>query len=199
MLRTQFETKRNGVFDPDAALSMLNPHQQQGVKAVEKGFTKSRIKINPEHQQGITLGLISIWNSQMEIQEHAAAFSGVIRDMRSVLFTKGSNGAPTIYQMLRAVRGMPAAKMLQQYVNIAATSDTVNAYNALDGISKILAHNMSIAYLCGNLGTAAKQFPSFFRVLPYAGAASTLNAVYDYIQQPIKFEQECYRLDPQLV
>ena len=197
MLRTLVETKREKVFEADPA-QMLTGKSGEGFRSIDTGFTKKRKKIKPKNQQGIQLGLISTWHTQMAVQEHAAAFGELIRDMRSVLFAKGKDDTATVYQMLRATRGNAAAKMLQRYVNIAATSDTLNAYDALEGISKTLARNMSIAYLCGNFGTVCKQFPSFIRVLPYAGAESTLKALYDALQHPWTFFDEVSKLDPQL-
>ncbi len=196
MRRLVFETHRDGVFDPDAAENAAK--QGAGFRSVEKGFTENRKKIRPEHQQGIDLDLISIWHSQVAVQEHAAAFAGLIRDMRSVLFARNKDGGATVYQMIKATRGQAAATKIRQYFNIAATSDALNAYDALEGISKVMARNMSIAYLCGNLGTMAKQTGSFPRVLVYAGPTATFNALGQFLRHPKKFLAECYKLDPQL-
>ena len=100
--------------------------------------------------------------------------------------------------MLKATRGQPAATMIRQYFNLAATSDSLNAYNTLDGIAKVLARNMSVAYLCGNLGTMLKQIGSFPRVLVYAGPIATFNAIGEFMRHPKKFLAECYKIAPQL-
>ena len=198
MRRVSYEVKRSGVFDPDAAENMTASQQGTGFRSVDKGFSISREKIKAEHQQGIELGLISIWHSQIAVQEHAAAFGGLIRDMRSVLFARNKNGGPTVYQMLKATRGQPAANMIRQYFNLAAVSDSLNAYDVLDGFSKVLARNMSVAYLCGNLGTMMKQTGSFPRALVYAGPTATFNAIGQFLSNPKQFLEKCYKLDPQL-
>ena len=57
---------------------------------------------------------------------------------------------------------------------------------------------MSIAYLCANSGTVLKQLGSFPRVLPYAGSTATIGSIGHFMQNPKRFMEECYKLDPQL-
>ena len=198
MRRIEFTSKRDGILDPDAAENLMSSQQGSGFRSVERGFTKSRQDISEKNQKGIELGLVSMWHSQVELQEHAAAFGQLVSDLRKILMARTKNDEATVRQMVKQTRGLPAWKMIRQYFNILATSDTLNAYDALDGISKTMAKNMSVAYLCGNLGTILKQLGSFPRVLPYAGATSTLNALAQFMQNPNAFIEECYRLDPQL-
>ena len=141
---------------------------------------------------------MSVWHSQVERQEHAAAFGQVVQDMRRVLIGKGKNDEATIRKMIRATRGRYAWDMVKQYANIIANNETQNAYDTLDDVAKYFARNMSIAYLCGNAGTVLKQLGSFPRVIPYAGAAATINSIGQCMQNPRQFMEECYRLDPQL-
>ena len=198
MRRLDYSTKRDGVLDPDAAENLMSSQQGAGFRRVDRGFSKSRQDISAQNQKGIELGLVSMWYSQVETQEHAAAFGQLVRDLRKILMAKPKDGETTVRQMVKQTRGLPAWTMIRQYFNLLATSDTLNAYDALDGIAKTLARNMSVAYLCGNLGTVLKQLGSFPRVLPYAGPIATLNALAEFMKNPAAFLEECYRLDPQL-
>ena len=199
MRRIEYTAKRDGILDPDAAENLSNSQLGSGFRSVNRGFSKSRQDISEQNQKGIELGLVSMWYSQVETQEHVAAFGQLISDLRRVLMSKDrDSGEPTIRQMVRRTRGLPAWAMIRQYFNLLAASDTLNAYDALDGITKTMARNMSVAYLCGNLGTVLKQLGSFPRVLPYAGTTATFNALAQFIQNPSKFIEDCYKLDPQL-
>lgn len=198
MRRIDYSTKRDGVLDPDAAENLMSSQQGVGFRSVDTGFTKSRQDISAQNQKGIELGLVSMWYSQVETQEHAAAFGQLVSDLRKILMARPKDGETTVRQMVKQTRGLPAWTMIRQYFNTLAVSDTLNAYDALDGIAKTLARNMSVAYLCGNLGTALKQLGSLPRVLPYAGPTATLNAIAQFMQNPAAFIEECYRLDPQL-
>lgn len=198
MRRLDYSTKRDGILDPDAAENLMSSQQGSGFRRVDTGFTKSRQDITEQNQKGIELGLVSMWYSQVETQEHAAAFGQLVRDLRKILMARPKDGETTVRQMVKQTRGLPAWTMIRQYFNLLATSDTMNAYDALDGIAKTLARNMSVAYLCGNLGTVLKQLGSFPRVLPYAGPTAMLNAIAQFMRDPTAFIEECYRLDPQL-
>ncbi|MBQ6738490.1 MAG: hypothetical protein IJP41_08575, partial [Synergistaceae bacterium] len=197
MRRIEVTTSNAGMIDPDAGDKLLASRKGSGMGDVEKGFSKSRINMRGK-QSGIQLGLVSIWHSQVEIQEHAAAFGQLTRDLRAVLLSKGENGDVTLRQMLRQTRGKYAWDMIKNYYNIIANGDTIQAQNAFDGLARYMAKNMSIAYLCGNLGTVLKQFGSFPRVIPYAGVTSIFNNLTQAVTNWKNFSEECYNLDPQL-
>ncbi|MBQ7193585.1 MAG: hypothetical protein IJR98_04365, partial [Synergistaceae bacterium] len=82
MRRIEYTSKRDGVLDPDAAENLMSSQQGSGFRSVERGFTKSRQDISAQNQKGIELGLVSMWYSQVELQEHAAAFGQLVSDLR---------------------------------------------------------------------------------------------------------------------
>ena len=200
MRRLEFSSSSGGLHNPDAGNldSVLSGITQGYMGRVERGFAESRVNFKQNAQPGIDLNIISVWYSQVEAQEHAMAFGQLVKDLRRVLIGKSENAETTIREMVRETRGKYAWEMIKQYFNIIATNDTQQAYDALDDIARYLAKNMSIAYLCGNLGTALKQMNSLAFVLPYAGPTHIINSIGQFLSNPQAFMEECYNLDPQL-
>ncbi len=198
MRRLEYTSSNRSMIDPDSAENLLSSQAGSGMSTVQRGFSQKRRNFAKQNQNGIQLGLLSIWHSQVDAQEHAAAFGQYVRDLRRILLGRDENSPSTIRQLVKQVYGKYAWETIREYFNVIAANDTQNAYDTLDGISRYLAKNMSIAYLCGNLGTAIKQTNSFFRVIPYAGPTSMINAIGQFIQNPNQFMQDCYSLDPQL-
>lgn len=191
MRRIEYTTKQNNI-NPDAAQS-----GNSGMGNVEKGFTKSRAEYGEKQQPGIDLGLVDIWKSQVAAQEHYVAFAEHVKDLRSILLGR-RNGNPSIRQMVKEVHGNYAWDMIKKYFNIIANDDFQNSHDILDGLSRYMGRNMSIAYLVGNVGTMIKQIGSFFLALPYAGPVSMLNTIGQFLNGRENFLEECYNLDPQL-
>ena len=125
MRRIEYTSKRDGVLDPDAAENLMSSQQGSGFRSVERGFTKSRQDISAQNQKGIELGLVSMWYSQVELQEHAAAFGQLVSDLRKILMARTKDDEATVRQMVKQTRGLPAWTMIRQYFNLLATSDTV--------------------------------------------------------------------------
>ena len=198
--RLEFTTNNSGMVNPDAAESDLNPASffGRGMGKVERGFMQSRVDFKENKQPGIDLHIFNIWNNQIEAQEHAMAFYPLVRDLRQALLSKNKGDDATVRQMIKETRGKYAWEMVQQYFNIIATNETMQAYNTLDDVTRYLSKNMSVAYLCGNLGTALKQWNSFFFVMPYAAPNHIINSIGECIQNPKAFLEECAKLDPQL-
>lgn len=199
MYRIEINRNTWGVSDPDAAEILLKSRQQrEGIASINRGFSKSRQNISAKNQIGVDLNIVSNWYAQVEIEEHAAAFAELVGDLRNVLFGNNDNREASIYKMIKQTHGKYAAQKIKSYFNLLATSDTLNCYDALDGLAKVMARNMSIAYLCGNVGTVFKQFGSYFLALPYAGPTASFNAWAQAMRNPNAFMEECFKLDPQL-
>ena len=198
MRRLEYTSSNRSMVNPDAAENLFSSQSGSGMAGVQKGFSISRVKFGEKRQSPIDLGLTNIWHSQVEAQEHMAAFAGLVKKLRSVLLGRDENSGTTIRQMVKATRGQPAWDMIRRYFNILAADDIQNSYDTLEDVSQFMAKNMSIAYLCGNLGTMLKQTSSFFRAFPHAGAKNMLNSIGQFLQNPKQFLETCYNLDPQL-
>ncbi|MBQ9565181.1 MAG: zeta toxin family protein [Synergistaceae bacterium] len=198
MKRLEYSTK-DGLMSPDAAEALMNGQAAAGgMMRVEKGFMNSRAEIGNENQAAIDLGLFSIWNSQVDVQEHAAAFGGLIRDMRRILMGRTKAQPVSVQKAVKEVHGDAAWKNVKNYFNILARDNRQIADDVLNTSANWLARNMSKVYLCANLGTAAKQFSSFPRFLPYSGAGHLLSAIGQFTTRGRAFLEEVYALDPQL-
>ncbi|MBQ7262526.1 MAG: hypothetical protein IJR14_02285, partial [Synergistaceae bacterium] len=198
MRRLEYTTAE-GLMDPDSAEAMMNARARAGgMGKVDRGFQQTRVRMTKKDQRAIDLGLVSIWNSQVEVQEHAAAFSGLIRDMRQILLGRSEGQELTVQALVNEVHGRAAWQQIKTYYGILARNDTKIAHDVLESAAGTLAKNMATAYLCGNLATALKQFPSFFRFLPYCGPGHLLSAIGEMMEKREAFFEECYELDPQL-
>ena len=197
--RLEVTSSKGGMINPDAAAeALINPNSGGSFGRVERGFSQSRVNFGENAQPGMNLKIFSVWYSQVEAQEHAAAFGEVVQNLRRILLGKGKNSEASIYKMIKETHGKYAAEMIKQYFNIAATNETMQAYNSLDDIAKFLAKNMSIAYLCCNMGTALKQINSLAFVIPYASPTDVINNFIKATTDWENFSKECFQLDPQL-
>ncbi|MBQ9565564.1 MAG: hypothetical protein IJU98_08260 [Synergistaceae bacterium] len=199
MRRLEYTTAE-GLMDPDSAEAMMDAREKAGgMGRVERGFQKNRVDMSQKNQRGIDLGLFSIWNSQVEVQEHAAAFAGLIRDMRRILVGRNTQTQEaTVQQRLKETYGKAAWESVKNYFNIIGKNDRKLAHDVLDGASKWMVKNMSTAYLCANLGTMLKQTTSFPRFLPYCGPVQWLVSIGEFARDHKAFLEQVYEWDPQL-
>ena len=119
--------------------------RQSTLGHVDRGFAKSRKELKANDQKAIDLGLYNIWNTQMDAQEHAAAFTEPVRILRKVLTGKTKDMKMSIQQAVKRVHGKQAWGFIKNYFNITAQNQNLLAHDVLDGISGWLAKNMSKA------------------------------------------------------
>jgi hypothetical protein len=188
-----------GLIDADSPEFLGAAPQGAGIIAhIQDGFTKSRVDMLPQNQTGISLGLFSNWHNDVNLHEHAAAFAQVAKDTAGALLAKNKADNSTIARMVKERFGDEAWKTLVDYFNIAITDEVRRGHGLLDTASNFLSRNMSIAYLCGNLGTVLRQMTSIPRFLTTAGPHRLLAATTRFMLNPAKFLQEVYELDPQM-
>jgi hypothetical protein len=179
------------------------------------GTDTSKIALNDLGQGALKLGLYSNWIDGVSLQEHAAACAGLISDTNALLnhvpdpreVVRGDKEKKeTIHNFLRQKFGDDAWAALVEYNNVLARDDTAIAHAVLNNTSRMLARNMSVAYLAYNLGTMLKQMTSLPRFIVAAGPhrilysmGEFLAGVADYASTGQNgFLNEIYDLDPQM-
>ena len=182
---------------------------------LDKGFSVSRIQIGEHRQGAIKLGLYSNWCDNVSTQEHTIAFAELISDTNALLnyrpgvdeIASGETGkTDTIHNLLRRKFGNDAWTALEEYNNILTRNDTAIAHAVMNNTSRMLARNMTVAYLCGNLATILKQTTSLPRFLVAAGPHRILASLGEFMAGSVAgigtgenaFLERIYDLDPQM-
>jgi len=168
--------------------------QRTGLKRgyAQKGFTIDRKNIAPEHQKPIDIRLVSVWQSQVEKQEHYIHFAKLIKDLRSIL------GDEKIKETIRQKLGRNAWKIIDNYLSRVANPNIYKGYDGLAGISRLLRGNVAIAYLAYNLLTIAKQIPSFVLYAKDAGMSAMISSISEFVKDPHGMWDDVRMKDPQV-
>ena len=197
MRRLEFSSKE-GLLDADTGTLIEAAQGNAGaLGTLDTGFLNSRVDMNEKGQRAIDLGLFEIWLEQVDRQEHSAAFAGTLSDLRRVLKTQTGDGA-NLKALVTETHGRTAWKALVSYYNAVTRNSRASADDVLDGAAQFFGRSMSVAYLCGNLGTIIKQTTSYPRVLAHAGPIHMGAALAEFTANPKAFLEKVYELDPQL-
>ncbi len=106
--------------------------RQASLGHVKRDYSITRQNLKPNAQKAIDLGLFNIWNNQMDMQEHAAAFIEPVRIIRKVLTGRTNDMSMSIQQAVKRVHGKNAWYFIRNYFNITAQNQTLLAYDVLD-------------------------------------------------------------------
>ena len=159
---------------------------------VQKGFTKSRIKISAEHQVPMKLGATNIAIDSIQKQEKFISSATLVRDLQQVF------GNRRVQEAVTQKYGTDYNKHIQKYINDFANP---NIYATLDGashMSRTLRKNAQVAYLAFNVITVAKQLPSFLFYLADAGPFHLMSGMTQMLFHPKETVDFVYQRDPQV-
>ena len=159
---------------------------------VEKKFTLYRKNIAPEHQKPMDLRLVSLWQSQVQKQEHFIHFEQLTKNLRKILANNDIKAS--IEQKL----GSQGIKIINAYVDRVANPTIYKAYDGLAGVSRILRRNVAMAYLSYNLMTIAKQVPSLVLYTKDSGVSSMLSSVSEFAKNSREVWDRVRDKDPQV-
>jgi len=168
--------------------------QRHGLKKgyVQKKFTIDRKNISPEHQKPMDLRLVSMWQSQVQKQEHFIHFAELTKQHRQILSDK--NIKASIQQKL----GSQGLKIIDNYVSRVANPTIYKAYDGLAGISRTLRRNVAMSYLSYNLMTIAKQVPSLILYMKDSGFSALLSSITEIAKNPREIWNMVRDKDPQV-
>ncbi len=200
-------TSNHGLENADEAAYARGIAEQAGARkaGLERGFLNPRVipgkEIGRNRQAPIQLGLLSIWNTQVDAMEHTAAFAQIGPDLHSVFtenFEDLSGRSYNLPKLIREKFGTGTWRAVQEYINLVNSDRLTQGKNVFDKLSHFLGGNMAYTYLAANLGTVMKQTTSIPRFLVTAGHAELACAVADYVSHPKQFLEDIYDMDPQM-
>ena len=200
-------TSNHGLENADEAAYARGIAEQAGARkaGLERGFLNPRVipgkEIGRNRQAPIQLGLLSIWNTQVDAMEHTAAFAQIGPDLHSVFtenFDDLSGRSYNLPKLIREKFGAGTWRAVQEYINLVNSDRLTLGKSVFDKLGNFLGTNMAYTYLAANLGTVLKQTTSIPRFIVTAGPAELANAVAEYVRHPKQFLENIYAMDPQM-
>lgn len=168
--------------------------ERHGLKKgyVEKKFTIDRKNIAPEHQKPMDLRLVSVWQSQVQKQEHFIHFSELVKSLRKIM------ADTSVRSMVENKLGKQGKVVIDNYISRVANPNIYRAYDGLAGVSRSLRRNVAMSYLAYNLMTIAKQGPSLILYMKDAGPSAMLSSIWEFSQNPRSIWNMVRQKDPQV-
>jgi hypothetical protein len=168
--------------------------ERHGLKKgyIEKKFTINRKNIAPEHQKPMDLRLISIWQGQVQKQEHFIAFTDLVKGLRKLMSNE------SVRAMVEQKLGKQGKVVIDNYISRVANPNIYRSWEGLAGVSHYLRRNVAMAYLSFNVMTIAKQMPSSVLYLKDAGPSAMFSAAWDFAQRPREIWNQVRDKDPQV-
>lgn len=200
-------TSNHGLVNADEAAYAKGVASQAGAQkaGLERGFLNPRVipgkEINARHQAPMDLGLLSIWNTQVDAMEHTAAFARIGPNLHAVFtenFEDRTGRSYNIPKLIREKFGSGTWKAVQEYINLVNRDGLTVGNDVFSRISNTLGKNMAYTYLAANIATVLKQTTSIPRFLITAGPAQIGCAIGEYLQHPKQFLEDIYVMDPQM-
>ncbi|MDO4561450.1 MAG: hypothetical protein Q4C86_10925 [bacterium] len=200
-------TSNHGLENADEAAYAKGVAAQAGAQkaGLERGFLNPRVipgkEISAKHQAPVNLGLLSIWNTQVDAMEHTAAFARIGPDLQAVFtenFEDSTGRSYNIPKLIREKFGSGTWKAVQEYINLVNRDELTVGNDVFSRIANTLSKNMAYTYLAANIGTVLKQTTSIPRFLITAGPAQIGCAIGKYLQHPKQFLEDIYAMDPQM-
>lgn len=164
----------------------------RGPASVNKGFTNTRIRMNPRHQTPIRLGATQIWRDQIDKQEHYIAHGMLVKRINRIMHDQALRSA------IATRYGTSAMDWLEKYLQDVSHPNIYDVHDTMRGVSKFLRSNIAMAALTFNAVTAFKQVPSMFMYLPYSGPKHLLASAAKFMARPKYYMNRAAELDPQV-
>jgi len=180
-------------YTPDARQMLNEILERNEFKRAyaEKGFTISRQDIPAEFQKPIRLDLWSMWNEQVETQEHFIHLGRLTADMHRIERNSAFKNA------VDDTIGGEFSKAITDYVSRVANPHIYKSYGYWANQSRRLRGHAAIAYLAFNVVTMLKQLPS---VLYYLQDADKylFSSFAEFTKNPAELIAKVRALDPQV-
>lgn len=147
---------------------------------VNRGMTKSRIKISPLNQKPVQLGLFKTWADSMERTEHFIAYGELVRDLNAI-YT--GQAASATREAIATRYGQDANNYIKEYINELANPNKGQARSALDTFCHVLRGQTAPAYLAWKTSGIIKQLcTSPMPFMAYVSPAEYLAAIGEFIK-----------------
>lgn len=164
--------------------------------AVQKGFTKERINISPDHQRPVNLDLMQVWNQSVRQQEHFIAFAEYGRMLNRVFKNRGSED---LQNVISRVYGREMVNDVHNYItDIINPVRETRLKNMEKGI-KVMRGNLGAAYLTWKMGSIVLQaITSPAPFLIDVNPRYLLRGYYDVYSHPIASIEMINEMSPMM-
>ena len=147
-LESNGDTNENRVIDDFMAGHGLSK------KGVDKGMTKSRVKIGAFHQKPIELGLYKTWADSVQRTEHFIAYAPYVRELNRVYKNQEAN---LTRQFIENRYGKGMLNYIDSYIAEVANPNANVQKSQLDNLVRTLRGKTAPAYLAWKTSSIIKQ------------------------------------------
>lgn len=147
-LESNGDTNENRVIDDFMAGHGLSK------KGVDKGMTKSRVKIGAFHQKPIELGLYKTWADSVQRTEHFIAYAPYVRELNRVYKNQEAN---LTRQFIENRYGKGMLNYIDSYIAEVANPNANVQKSQLDNLVRTLRGKTAPAYLGWKISSIIKQ------------------------------------------
>lgn len=159
-----------------------------GKAGTEKGFTQKRVRISPEHQTPVELGLYSTWADSVERNEHFINYASYVRELNRLFANKD---AQPLMQEIQNRYGSGMKNYIDSYIKEVANPNAGEPVKDFDKVIRLLRGSTAPAYLGFKASSVLKQalsspapFMQFVSPVEYAKAA--MRCVKPEVQEAIQ-------------
>lgn len=146
-----------------------------GKAGTEKGFTQKRVRIAPEHQTPVELGLYSTWADSVTRNEHFINYASYVRELNRLFANKD---AQPLMQEIQDRYGRGMKNYIDSYIKEVANPNAGEPVKEFDKVIRFLRGSTAPAYLGFKASSVIKQalsspapFMQFVSPVEYTRAA----------------------------
>jgi hypothetical protein len=184
MHRIDPNIRQGKTITEDMANAIITGDFQAAAK-LDLGFTIKRLDISNERQTPINLDIWSNWWTDITRQEHAAAYSGFVRDIAGILSAKDyEDDRQTVAGMIRDRFGKDGYATLINNLNAMISPESAIAQGDFDDFADYMGRAASVTYLAYNLGPSMLQVLGVPRFLPQAGPTRLMRTMVRFMADP---------------
>lgn len=159
-----------------------------GKAGTEKGFTQKRVRIAPEHQTPVELGLYSTWADSVERNEHFINYASYVRELNRLFANKD---AQPLMQEIQNRYGSGMKRYIDSYIKEVANPNAGEPVKDFDKVIRLLRGSTAPAYLGFKASSVLKQalsspapFMQFVNPIEYTKAA--IRCIKSEVQEAIQ-------------
>lgn len=159
-----------------------------GKAGTEKGFTQKRVRIAPEHQTPVELGLYSTWADSVERNEHFINYASYVRELNRLFANKD---AQPLMQEIQNRYGSGMKRYIDSYIKEVANPNAGEPVKDFDKVIRLLRGSTAPAYLGFKASSVLKQalsspapFMQFVNPIEYTKAA--IRCIKPEVQEAIQ-------------
>ena len=151
---------------------VFNQNAGKNTTTPERGFTKERIDISPDHQTPVSLDFFGTWQESMNQQEHLIANIEYVRELNRVFKNYGSRD---LQSTISATFGDAMLDDIFQYINEVANPEIFSDVQGLNRGINLLRKGLYTGYLGYKPSSVILQ--AITSPMPYASEVGPLQYI----------------------